>query len=156
MNIFVLDADPRQAARYLCDKHVVKMVLESAQMLSTVARHYGSTENRLYKPAHPKHKCTLWAMESKDNCLWLWEHADEIGKEFTRRYGGEHTSSSVVRLCETVPMMCPDKGLTPFALAMPDQYKTEDPVLSYRKYYINEKVLFASWRTEEPRWWRSV
>jgi len=156
MNIFILDTDPRQAARYLCDKHVVKMVTESAQMLSTVARHYGYTGGDLYKTAHPKHKCTLWAQESKDNCAWLLDHAHEIGIEFTKRFGKIHSAALVVDRCAFVPDLCPDKGLTPFALAMPDQYKTDDAVVSYRRYYLNDKVLFAEWRSGSPDWWRSV
>ena len=74
MNIFVLDSDPKVAATMLCDKHVVKMILESAQMLSTVAHTNGHIPR--YRPTHSKHPCTLWAGESKSN--WQWLVAQEI------------------------------------------------------------------------------
>ena len=156
MNIFVLDLDARQAARYLCDKHVVKMVTESAQLLSTVAHVYKYAAPRLYRPTHAKHPCTLWAQQSKDNCLWLWEHADEMCLEYTRRYGRLHGAAEIISNCRELPKECPDIGKTAFALAMPEQYKTEDAVRSYRRYYLNDKVLFAAWKTGEPAWWRSI
>ena len=73
MNIFVLHEQPDVAAQILCDKHVVKMILESAQMLCTVAHNHGY--DAPYRRTHPKHPCTLWAGKSQENWDWLISHA---------------------------------------------------------------------------------
>jgi hypothetical protein len=85
MNIFVVDEDPEVAARQLCDKHVVKMILETAQMLCTVAHNHGYEAP--YKVAHPKHPCTLWAGKSAANWTWLIDHGLAMSEEYTERYG---------------------------------------------------------------------
>ena len=121
MNIFVVDEDPEIAARQLCDKHVVKMILESAQMLCTVARNHGY-EDAPYKKAHPKHPCTLWAGKSAENWQWLITHGLAMAEEYTRRYGRQHKSEAVIRWCARLPIGFPEKELTPFAQAMPEQY----------------------------------
>ena len=152
MNIFVLDPDPKVAATMLCDKHVVKMILESAQMLSTIAHKNGHTPR--YRPTHSKHPCTLWAGESKSNWQWLVTHSLEMCREYTRRYHKVHKSQEVIQWCidnNTGPQS--DLGQTPFRLAMPEQYKTTDPVESYRQYYLGEKAGFAKWKTGAPNWW---
>lgn len=153
MNIFVLDNDPRVAAAQHCDKHVVKMILETVQMLSTVRDRYG--ESAPYKPSHKKHPCTLWAGASKENYVWLVQLGLALGKEFESRYGKKHLSS--IRLLEIVdpPESMPSLGLTPFAQAMPADYKCADAVEAYRTYYINDKMRFATWTrgASVPGWW---
>jgi hypothetical protein len=152
MNIFVLDRNPDIAAQYACDKHVVKMVLETAQILSTVAHKLGLEAK--YKPTHKNHPCTLWAGESKDNIEWLIKHGTALGKEYTKRYGKIHKSSLVINdLGKVLPSALPSQGLTPFAQAMPDIYRTADPVEAYRAYYKNVKYSIATWKTETPPWW---
>lgn len=149
MNIFVLDTCPRQAAKYLCDKHVVKMVLESAQMLCTV--HNGIAP---YKVAHKNHPCTIWTRSSLTNYNWLIEHGEQIGIEYTNRFGKHHKSSDVIEWCKVNKPPILDLGLTPFAQAMPDKYKHDDAVVAYRSYYANEKKDIAYWkRTETPSWY---
>ena len=88
MNIFFLDKDPVKAARMQCDKHVVKMVLETAQMLSTAARAQGHDVG--YKSAYPKHPMTLWVNQSADNFRWAWLHGMSLAKEYTNRYDKIH------------------------------------------------------------------
>lgn len=152
MNIFVLDHNPEVAATMLCDKHVVKMIVESAQMLSTIAHSNGHTPQ--YRPTHARHPCTLWAGESKSNWEWLVDHSLEMCEEYTRRYNRTHKSLAVIQWCidnQTGPAN--DSGQTPFRLAMPEQYKSSDPVESYRNYYIGEKSRFARWKTAAPNWW---
>ena len=147
MNIFVLHTNPEKAAQMLCDKHVVKMILETAQILSTVAQ-------RGYKPTHAKHPCTLWAKESIQNWNWLCEHGIAMGKEYTARYGKVHKSIDVIQDLIDNPPDLPNKGLTPFAQAMPDDYKCNDAVSAYRKYYINDKKDIAVWKySETPDWY---
>jgi hypothetical protein len=72
MNIFILDTDNAFAADYHCDQHINKMILESAQMLSTAAyKHFPQLSKHVYKPAYINHPATLWTCESYDNMWWL-------------------------------------------------------------------------------------
>ena len=155
MNIFVVDTDPEVAARQLCDKHVVKMVLETAQMLCTVA-HQNGFDNAPYKVAHPKHPCTLWAGKSADNWAWLIKHGLAMCEEYTRRYGRVHKSQAVIEWCARLPIKFGAKKQTPFAQAMPPQYKNPCAVTAYRAYYHGEKAAFATWKSEVPKWWTAV
>ena len=152
MNIFVVDNDPKVAATMLCDKHVVKMIVETAQMLCTVAASLGQ-QNVPYRPTHKNHPCTLWAGESKANWDWLVAHGLEMCAEYTRRYGRIHKTQAIIEWCRDSGSG-PEKGsLTPFRLAMPQQYRCSDPVKSYRDYYIGEKAKFAKWKISPPVWW---
>ena len=92
MNIFYLHADPYKAATYFYDKHKVKMILESAQMLCTAHHVYGNGDNVPYKKAHLNHPSTIWARSSRSNYYWLYEHMLGIGKQYTKRYGKYHLS----------------------------------------------------------------
>ena len=154
MNIFVVDEDPVVAAQQLCDKHVVKMILETAQMLCTVATKQGY--DTPYRATHAKHPCTLWAAKSADNWSWLVQHGLAMCAEYTRRYGRTHKSEAVIMWCARLKMGFPELGLTPFAQAMPRQYKNECAVTAYRAYYHGEKGKFATWKSEVPQWWTAV
>ena len=151
MNIFVVDRDPVVAAQQLCDKHVVKMILETAQMLCTVAHNQGHIAP--YRKTHPKHPCTLWAGASAANWTWLLQHGLAMCAEYTRRYGRVHKSEEVILWCARLRMRFPASELTPFAQAMPPQYKSECAVTAYRAYYHGEKAKFATWKSEVPTWW---
>ena len=155
MNIFVVDEDPEIAARQLCDKHVVKMILETAQMLCTVAHQHGHPAP--YRVSHPKHPCTLWAGKSPENWSWLIAHGLAMAEEYTRRYGRTHKSEAVIKWCARLPIQFgASPGLTPFAQAMPEQYKNECAVTAYRAYYHGEKAAFATWKSEVPQWWTAA
>lgn len=153
MNIFILHKDPKEAARMQCDKHVVKMVLETAQLLCSVA-HKNGIKKAPYKPTHKNHPCTLWAGESRDNWNWLIEHGLALSEEYTKRYGKVHKSQAVIERCSKYKFSMPKAGLTAFAQAMPEQYRALCPVLAYRNYYKNEKREIAEWNhCEAPSWW---
>ena len=164
VNIFVLDTDPMKAAEYHNDKHVVKMILESAQMLSTVHNIMGHSDDgrpvvpsMLYKPTHIMHPCNVWARETGGNYLWLSELALALCLEYTKRYGRRHKSQDIIEWCvDHVPASLKPTGdrMTPYALAMPDEYKRGNAVLSYRLYYMGEKRHIAAWKTHKPRWWK--
>ena len=144
MNIFVLDRNPMRAAQVHYDKHVVKMCLEYAQILSTVS---GCS----YKPTHKNHPCVKWAAAAPEHYSWLYILAIELGREYTARYGKTHASTlKLLELPEPRPMTTP----TWFALAMPNEYKCDDPVESYRQYYRTAKRDLASYRAPaiEPSW----
>ena len=154
MNIFVLDTDPTIAAQMQCDKHVVKMPLECAQMLSTVHRHYGSDDFQLYKSTHKHHPCTLWAATSRANYAWLFDHFRALNDEYKYRYGNTHLSwFKLQAVLAEPPAQMRDDDLTPFAQAMPDEYKHDDAVVAYRAYYINEKAnLLTYTKRDQPIW----
>lgn len=150
MNIFVLDKNPAIAARYHCDKHVVKMILESAQMLSTC--HSLCDGDPWYKPAHKNHPCTVWARKTKGNYKWLASLFRELCKVYTEVYGRQHKCSAIGGI-DVPPAGLPDGPLTDFALAMPDEYKCDDPVASYRAYYAQEKRKLLDYKNREfPTW----
>ena len=146
MNIFILDDHPAKAAQYHCDKHIPKMILESAQMLSTVL-------GGPYKPTHKNHPCTLWVAESSANAAWLWLLMKFLNEEYKCRFGHtkNHKSWEMTgHLYQNIPDL-PNAPLTPFAQAMPDEYKNEDAVAAYRAYYRSKT--FAAWRNGAPEWW---
>ena len=152
MNIFVLDQDPETAAQMLVDKHCVKMCLESAQILSTVCHANGIEAP--YKATHKSHPCTVWAGVSQGNWEWLIDHSLAMCAEYTHRYGKTHASQRVIEWCRDNAPEFSDTSRTPFAQAMPDQYKSDCAVVAYRKYYHGEKAHFAKWTNRAvPRWW---
>lgn len=142
---------------HLCDKHVVKMVLETAQMLCSVRWLQGLEAP--YKLAHAKHPCTLWAGRSKENYLWLISHGIALAEEYTARYGKQHASLSVIEFCQQGinDLSFLSNGLTEFAQAMPDAYKNPDDVcLAYQSYLRAEKQSFSKWEKcpeHKPSWW---
>lgn len=154
------DLNPWIAAQNLCDKHVVKMVLETTQILSTVAYRYGGTYVP-YKPTHKNHPCTLWAGETMGNWLWLLQHGLGIANAYLDRYGKVHNCHELLdKLYEQamkgagIPSTTDFDEITPFAQAMPEKYKHKDVVQAYRAYYIGEKAYFAKWRyCDSPEWW---
>ena len=162
MNIFVTDPSPTISARVLPDKHVVKMPLETAQMLCTAHRILDrddyADEVWLYKKAYMNHPCTIWARECSANYFWLYRHFLALGTEYNHRYGKTH--ASIIKLAKPLSKI-PDNIKytgwikTPLAQAMPDEYKNEDPVKAYRDYVIHEKH-YAQWNKnrEQPTWWR--
>lgn len=174
MNIFVVNTDPYTAAYDLCDKHIVKMIVESTQMLSIAHRVLDGTpstrttksgrtvkhwthpkwENELCLPAMVHHPCTKWAMQTLSNYNWLWQHTDGMLEQYTFRYDKIHSMTDLVRTrLIYAPTNINIGDLTPFAQAMPVQYQSNDAVVSYRNYYIGEKKKFATWRkTLQPSW----
>ena len=154
MNIFFLHKHPVIAAQMQCDKHVVKMVLETAQMLSTAARAKGHDIG--YKSAYPKHPMTLWVGQSPDNFAWTIIHGLELCKEYTRRYNKTHKSEQYVAwFRNNLPLNIKDDVLQDFPICMKDEYKiSKDPVVCYKFYYIKDKSRFAKWKhTSVPSWY---
>ncbi len=152
MNIFVLDHDIPTCARYHADQHVVKMILESAQMLCTVVNLSGG--KAAYRSTHTRHPCTVWAARSRSNWIWLRRLALALNGEYRYRFraASDHESARVIRGL-SVPGIA-DHGLTEFAQAMPDGYRVPgNPVEAYRRFYIGEKSRFAKWtRRKPPKW----
>lgn len=152
MNIFVLDKDPKQCAIYHNDKHCIKQLLETAQLLCGV--HWVEGGEAPYKLSHKNHPSAIWARECVENYIWLCDLGLELCNEYTYRYGKRHKSQDIIEWCLLNVPNIPEKGdITPFALAMPDECKVGDAVASYRAYYMVEKRGFAVWKNREvPQW----
>lgn len=147
MNIFFLHEDPEQAAQMMSDKHIVKMILESAQLLST-AHHVCNTylkTNKLYKATHVNHPMSIWARESKQNYRWLYQHFCALATEYTKRYRKVHKSYRILNKVLVHPPELPSLGLTVPPQCMPVKYQNENKSLSdcvsaYVAYYEEEKL----------------
>ena len=182
MNIFYLDKDPIKAAQMCCDKHVCKMIIESAQMLSTAHRlldgeeYLDKTKNGrkikrwrlkskneeaiIYKASHVKHPSTVWVMASAYNYRWLYNHMLELNEEFKKRYNHKEDHMTIRKLKDILNH--PPKNISLGTIgtdptpAMPDECKIPgDVVGSYRKYYIMKKQEFATWKAPSviPEWY---
>ena len=154
MNIFFLHRDPSRAAKAQCDKHVVKMVLETTQMLSTAAIRNG--RKAIYKPAYPNHPMTKWVNTHKNNYLWACEHGLALCDEYTKRYNKIHKSQQLIKqlhdLCKSFFTFGGGEPNSSFItsppLCMPDEFKQDDFVEAYKEYY---KAKLLSWKIP-PRW----
>ncbi|MDG5500967.1 pyrimidine dimer DNA glycosylase/endonuclease V [Marinobacter sp. BGYM27] len=152
MNIFVLDDDITKCAEYHCDQHAIKMILESVQLLCTALNKKGFSTP--YKSTHAKHPCVLWVEASYDNFEWLVQLTLALNAEYRFRFDKTGDHKSIAVLSEIDKFRFERLGLTPFAQAMPDQYKqVGDPVSAYRQFYLGEKMGFAKWtKREVPLW----
>ena len=149
MNIFVLDYDTVKAARYHCDVHVNKMILETAQMLSTAYRL--TTDNVpdfLYRTTHKNHPCSIWARSCINNYNWLVMLGLELCLEYAHRFRKHHKTYQLIEFfLDTEPNIAKSNNVQqfgrwhvqPFPQAMPEEYKRHDAVEAYREYYTNEK-----------------
>ena len=180
MNIFHVDTDPKICAEQMCDKHVVKMVIETAQLLSTSHRvvdgieYKGKTksnrnikrwlhpdsemETKLYKACHVNHPSTIWTRETSSNYEWLYTHFVALCDEYTHRYGKVHMTDTKLRnTLSRTPRNLLQGGVTEFKQCMPDYCKRKNPIEAYRVYYINEKKDFARWTKRNiPSWYISA
>lgn len=148
MNIFILDTDPQLCAQYHNNKHVVKMILETAQLLCGV--HWVSGKEAPYRLSHKNHPCAIWVRECLENYVWLCDLGMELCIEYTYRYEKRHKSQDIIEWCITNPPPLKERGkLTPFRLAMPEECKIGGAVESYREYYIREKKHFSKWKNRE-------
>ena len=158
MNIFFLHLDPEKCAKMYVNRHTIKMLLESCQILCSV--HHVCKEKNPdyeykppYKLCHKNHPCNIWARTSLSNYKWLIELAKELAKEYTYRYEKIHKCEAIVYELEKNLPPIEDIGFTKPAQAMPDTYKEEDVVEAYRSYYIYEKSGLFQWKKrEQPDW----
>lgn len=151
MNIFILDKNHEKNVQSYVDKHVPKMILEHAQMMSTAVRDSGIDAG--YKVAHLNHPCTKWVRESLDNWLWLLDLTTALHEEWQYRFNHTKVHKSYDMILSLPNPNIPSKGITPFAQAMPDQYKSSNAVKAYRAYYNGEKTHLHNWTGREiPEW----
>ena len=177
MNIFYLDKHYRTCAKQHVDKHVVKMIVEYAQLLSTAHRvldgeeYEGRTannrrirrfkmansniENTLYKASHINHPSAIWVRESSQHYWWLYLLFRELCIEYTHRYGKIHsTESKLGEILQIKPKNIKDNGFVEPPQAMPDYCIVPgDSIKAYQMYYVNEKIGFAKWTKRDiPSW----
>lgn len=206
MNIFALDDDPFRAAEGHLDKHVVKMIIEYAQLMSTAHRlldgqetkftlpdgkkqiinllegetaqlrirladgnyalndtdaiakkteKYQVTKPICYNASHVNHPCGIWTRENRENYQWLFDLFEACSIEYTRRYGKVHkTWIELGEFLSNAPKNIPEGKRTPFAVAMPEEFKVkDDPIASYKNYYLGPKTAFAKWTNRQPPTW---
>jgi len=153
MNIFFLHLDPETCAKMHVDKHVIKMILESVQLLCSVHHMTGSEYIPPYKLSHKNHPCSIWARESISNYIWLIKLTKELCKEYTYRYGKVYKSEQYLEgLLNNLPPI-EDIGFTEPRKAMPEYCKEKDAIWSYRNYYYYEKKRMHSWKKRDiPEW----
>ena len=152
MNIFFLDRDIKKCAQYHCDKHCVKMILESVQLLCTA--HHATGGSAPYKKSHINHPCSIWVRECIENYIWLCDLGLELCKEYTHRYGKRHKSQDIIEWCLIHKPNIKEIGdITSFALAMPDECKIGNAVESYREYYLKYKKDFSKWTNRDLPYW---
>lgn len=177
MNIFALDAEPHRAAEYHCDKHVPKMMLEAAQMLSTMVHVLAPNEissgvdnvgapiltwrgNKVYKPTHANHPCSKWVQHSRRNALWLTLLGDSLSAQSELRwhkpaYKAHAVANGIGNNLRHLNFS--SEEYTPFVMALPKEILALElpPIVSYRLYYASAKRSFAKWERlgKQPYWW---
>lgn len=136
-----------------CDQHVVKMPIETAQMLSTAARALGMSVG--YAPTHARHPCTVWVGAALPNFEWALRHGLALCEEYTYRFHRRHAAQSVLEAVSAAAPLLPVRPRSPFVQVMPKVYKRPDVVDAYREFYTVSKRVFARWRNERspPAWW---
>jgi hypothetical protein len=188
VNIFILDHDLNKSIEYHVDKHVVKMPLEAAQMMSTAlwvddilgyipraltkeeTAELNKAKKKIitlpqdqrplspYLPTMYNHPCTIWVRSSYENYAYTFNYAAALCDEYTYRYGKVRDLEHIVKNFE-VPKRLPNSGLTKFALALSDKFPPhlrdpDNPVQTYRYFYMLDKATFATWKfRSKPEWW---
>ena len=178
MNVFYLHDDPKTCAEMHCDKHVVKMIIEYAQLMSTAHRvldgeeYYALSvngrrikrwrmtdlkyENGLMKASHVHHPSNVWVRQSRQNYMWLNQMWNYLLLEYTHLYGKRHACADCMEVLYVWPKNIPDVPFTPPTPAMPDECKiANNSLASYHKYYIEKKVRFAKLTNREAPLWYS-
>lgn len=158
MNIFYLHKSPEISAQMVCNSHCIKMIIESAQMLST-AHNILDNSNlpNLYKTTHKNHPSSVWVRSSFLHYSWLYKHFVALCDEYTYRYGKTHLTDSKLRnTLRNYPRAFSDGtyNWSPPPCCMPNECKiSDDPVTNYRHYYNTYKSHIFKWKIrEQPDW----
>ena len=155
MNIFYLDSDPVLCASMHCDKHVVKMMCEYAQLMSTAHRILDGDSDVLYKASHVNHPSNLWVRSSIHHYIWLYRMWAALSDEYTKRYNKVHASwDKLGTILAAAPKAIPKRGWIEPPECMPGEVKLNNVRESYRNYYRIEKRKFAKWAySAVPDWY---
>ena len=153
-----MDSNPTNCAKQHLDRHVVKMILESAQMICTTHHLHRDLDIEdyeiPYKKTHTNHPCTKWVRSSLSNYKWLMELTKELNTEYRYRYDKDVNHKSWDKIKDLPLPALDDFGLTRWARAMPDECKIgNDVVSSYRNYYNTEKLNIMTYKKRKaPEW----
>ena len=171
MNIFYLDENPNSAAQYHGDKHVVRMVLETAQILSTAHHVLDGNDNRssqqaldrgLYRPSHFNHPTVQWVRELSDHYTWTWKFFVSLCDEFEFRTEGQAaqiiptnraTEATTKQILQRPTILKQNLSVPP--LVMPEEFHRDDAVESYRDYYFykwQKGIVSYEWGRRMPDW----
>jgi hypothetical protein len=156
MNIFALDENTKLCAQYHVDKHVVKMILESTQLLNNAFIKHDLSYQPVYRQTHKNHPASLWAAENMSNFDWLLNLSLDLCSEYTFRYHKRHKCQNILESFRdsSSRYKLPSGSLTTFRMCMPEAYHTVDPIKSYRIYYRQDKAYIAKWTNRlTPDWW---
>lgn len=175
MNIFHLSDDPIESAKWMVDKHVVKMIVESAQLLSTSHRVLDGVqyeartksgrsckrwflsddrEHYLYAATHVNHPSAVWVRQSVENYLWLVDHMYALLDEYRHRYSKIHKTTEIAWILQSPPFHLKEWDRTPFISAMDEKYiVSADPIENYRNYYRLGKASIHKWTNRERPFW---
>ena len=159
MNIFHLDKNPKICAEYHCDKHVVKMILEYAQILCTVHHLCNSSPNpKLYKPAFKNHPDTIWARATTGNYCWLYLLFRHLCKEYTYRYNKVHiTEKKLLEILNIIPDQIKIGNITRLPQCMFDDVKHKNEIIAYHQFYNIYKRPFCTWTNrEKPYFFKNI
>jgi hypothetical protein len=177
MNIFYVNSDPEVAARSMVDRHVVKMIIETAQLLSTAHRvidgeeYVGQTQTGrkakrwrlsgnadaiMYAATHINHPSAVWVRENSANYNWLYDHLLALGREYTHRYGRTHLTIDKLKdiLKDAPENIEQSRVMTKMPSCMDKQYIVSlDPIINYRNYYNYGKTDLLRWSNRPPPQW---
>lgn len=175
MNIFYVDSDASIAAKSLVDKHVIKQILESAQLLSTAHRvldgvetkqvtdagrsvkRYALNDSRhqvMYAATHQNHPSAVWCRSSIQNYEWLVEHFFSLCDEYKYRYEKTHKCFEMGFMLQSPPLNLKNYDWTKMPSCMDSQYIiSDDPIINYRNYYRIGKKSMHSWKNRQPPEW---
>ena len=154
MNIFATYDCPKKSANFMDKKRCIKMILESAQMLSTALRFYNCNDHRLYKTSHLNHPTSIWCRENQSNFMWLINHMQFLCQRYSTLTGKIHASMKLIPVFFELIDYIPEGKRTPFINCASNKSKNicfkhvKDTHLAYR-LYLRER-----WKTDKlkPRW----
>ena len=151
MNIFATHSDPFLSSRDLDDKRMIKMILESTQLLCGALRYYGCAHEALYMPTHMNHPCAIWTRACVGNFYWLMEYTQHLCDNYFAYYHKHHACEDIIDIIniESLDYCIPNGIRTPFANCTP--YKEEDRRDVHQKY---RDYLKAKWQSDvrKPTW----
>lgn len=173
MNIFVLNQCAKVAAQQHCDKHCVKQILETAQMMACAVIRHGATPEQMpltskgtpYKGGYKFHPCSVWSGDSNANFVWLAQLGLYLCAEYTYRYGKTHACEDKIKQMADLNYLIPDGERTPFAVAISEDKRCRENISNfdklpvdkqYQEYYCYDKSSFAKWtRRKQPEWYQA-
>jgi hypothetical protein len=152
MQLFILDRDPVKAARYACDKHVVKICTEAGQILATALHGRGIITQ--WKPTHKGHPLSKW-VDTRHHAEWTKAYGIALCVEYQERYNKRHKTQDFLESLDLSSIPKSASDTVHFIQCIPEEFISTDSVDGYRKYYMGDRIrAFARWKNRgAPYWW---